>query len=81
MTNKKNSNTQNNKGHKLAAINPDAAGIDIGSREHYVCVSEDRDPNNVQIFKAFTGDLKLMANWLVNCNHLLTPYCNQLLTP
>lgn len=59
--------TSSNKVQNLSTINPYAAGIDIRSREHYVCVPEDRDPNNVRTFKAFTGDLKLMANWLKKC--------------
>lgn len=59
-------NSKNNK-QKLAVINPDAAGIDIGSREHYVCVPADRDDKNVRKFAAFTSDLKEMANWLKKC--------------
>lgn len=39
--NNKNSN-QKNKEQNLSIINSDAAGIDIGSREHYVCVPPDR---------------------------------------
>jgi len=39
--NNKNSN-QKNKEQSLSIINPDTAGIDIGSREHYVCVPPDR---------------------------------------
>lgn len=56
----------NNK-QKLAVINPDAAGIDIGARESYVCVPADRDEKNVQKFAAFTSDLKEMAAWLKKC--------------
>jgi hypothetical protein len=51
---------------KLAVINPDAAGIDIGARESYVCVPADRDEKNVRKFAAFTSDLKEMAVWLKN---------------
>ncbi|WP_372367196.1 hypothetical protein [Candidatus Uabimicrobium sp. HlEnr_7] len=35
-------------------INPDAAGIDIGSKEHWVCVPSDRDSKNIRKFSAFT---------------------------
>ena len=59
-------NSKNNK-QKLTVINPDAAGIDIGSREHYVCVSADRDEKNVRKFAAFTSDLKAMRDWLKKC--------------
>ncbi|MFU7502220.1 IS110 family transposase [Candidatus Tisiphia endosymbiont of Melanophora roralis] len=61
MTNKKNDK------QKLSVINPDAAGIDIGSREHYVCVPADRDEKNVRKFAAFTSDLREMADWLKKC--------------
>ena len=59
--------TNKNKEQKLSVINPDTAGIDIGSREHYVCVPADRDEKNVRTFKTFTGDLKEMAAWLKKC--------------
>ena len=62
MTNKKNNQ------QKLTLINPDAAGIDIGSREHYVCVPTDRDEKNVRKFAAFTSDLKEMVAWLKQCD-------------
>lgn len=52
---------------KFGVINPNAAGIDIGSREHYVCVPADRDPQNIKVFGAFTQDLKEMATWLKQC--------------
>lgn len=48
-------------------INPNAAGIDIGSREHWVCVPAGRTKNNVRKFGAFTGDLEAMADWLQEC--------------
>lgn len=48
-------------------INPSAAGIDLGSGEHWVCVPADRDEVNVRRFSCFTPDLKVMADWLVNC--------------
>lgn len=52
---------------ELGIINPDAAGIDIGSREHYVCVPADRDKKNVRKFEAFTSSIKEMAAWLKQC--------------
>lgn len=59
--------TNKNNKKNLAVINPNTAGIDIGSREHYVCVPADRDDKNVRKFAAFTSDLKEMATWLKQC--------------
>src|SRR3974390_3157434 len=38
----------------LEVVHRDAAGIDIGSREHYVAVGPDRDTEPVQVFGCFT---------------------------
>lgn len=38
-------------------INPNAAGIDIGAREIYVAVPEERDSEAVRTFATFTADL------------------------
>jgi transposase len=51
----------------LDRINPNAAGIDCGSAEHYVSVPPDRDPVPVQSFSTFTADLMRLADWLVSC--------------
>jgi transposase len=48
-------------------INNNAAGIDIGSSEHWVAVPEDRDENPVRSFGCFTADLHAMARWLKAC--------------
>lgn len=48
-------------------VNPNAAGIDIGSKEHWVCVPSDRDEKNVRKFSAFTHDLYNIADWLQKC--------------
>ena len=48
-------------------INQNAAGIDLGSREHWVCVPKDRAEKNVRRFGCFTPDLIAMANWLIDC--------------
>ncbi|WP_341812900.1 IS110 family transposase [Wolbachia endosymbiont (group A) of Cephus spinipes] len=52
---------------KLEVMNPDAAGIDIGSSVHYVCVPEGRDKQNIQKFCCFTEDLYNLAKWLKRC--------------
>jgi transposase len=48
-------------------INPNAAGIDIGSRDHYACVPQDRDAENVRRFGTTTPELQAMADWLQAC--------------
>lgn len=52
---------------KLEILNPDAAGIDIGSAVHYVCVPEGRDEQRIQKFGCFTVDLHNLAKWLKKC--------------
>lgn len=51
----------------FSVINPNAAGIDVGSTEHWVAVPEDRDQQPVRSFKCFTADLHAMADWLKKC--------------
>jgi transposase len=51
----------------LSLVNPNAAGIDIGSREHFVCVPSDRDDQPVRHFSTFTEDLHELADWLIRC--------------
>jgi hypothetical protein len=48
-------------------LEPNAAGIDIGAREIFVAVPPDRDPKPVRIFTTLTGDIEMMADWLVAC--------------
>ncbi len=49
---------------KMDLLNPDAAGIDIGSTSHFVAIPEDRDKNPVREFPNFTKDLNQLADWL-----------------
>lgn len=51
----------------LRILHPNAAGIDIGSAEHWVAVPVERDPEPVRRFEAFTGDLVALAEWLRGC--------------
>jgi len=44
----------------MPAVNPHAAGIDLGSKSHFVCVAQD----NVKEFGVFTTDLHVIANHL-----------------
>ena len=50
-------------------MNLNAAGIDIGSKSHYVAVSPGRDQEDkdVRCFGTFTSDLYALANWLKAC--------------
>ena len=51
----------------LERVNPDVAGIDCGSAEHFVAVPVGRDPDPVQSFRTFTADLHRLAEWLAAC--------------
>jgi transposase len=51
----------------LSLMNPDSAGIDIGSAAHYVAVPGDRDDEPVREFASFTADLNALADWLDRC--------------
>ena len=48
----------------LPIIHRNAAGIDIGSTFHVVCVPADSDDEPVRRFDSFTGDLYRLAQWL-----------------
>jgi transposase len=48
-------------------VNPDAAGIDVHSNMHMICVPADRDANPVRQFGANTVDLQEIAAWLKEC--------------
>lgn len=51
----------------LEVVHRDAAGIDIGSREHLTAVGPDRDAQPVRNFGCFTEDLHRQARWLQEC--------------
>lgn len=51
----------------LKQINLNAAGLDIGSEEIWVCVPEGRDEEAVRVFPSFTPDLYALADWLEAC--------------
>jgi transposase len=59
------------KGHprrsKLTIAHPDAAGIDVGARVHYVAVPEDRAEPSVRSFGAYTAQLEELVQWLKSC--------------
>jgi transposase len=51
----------------LQHINKMAAGIDIGSKSHFVAVPEGCAEGCVREFQSFTADLNELANWLELC--------------
>jgi transposase len=59
--------TKNKKVKNFPIIFPNAAGIDIGSKEHWVCVPGDRVEDNVRKFGTFTCDLNSISDWLEEC--------------
>jgi transposase len=51
----------------ITLINPDAAGIDIGSEENWVAIPADRTEEPIKRFGAFSCDIEAMATWLKEC--------------
>src|SRR5258708_5784147 len=50
---------------RVEVVHPNAAGLDIGSREIYGCLPPDRAEEVVKVFGTFTPDLQALADWLV----------------
>ncbi len=48
----------------LASLNPKAAGIDLGSKTHWVAIPPGSADETVRSFDCFTTDLEKMASWL-----------------
>jgi transposase len=67
MANKGTRSTRGKLAGGLRQVNPNAAGIDVGAASHYVAVPEGRDDQPIREFKAFTGDLYRLADWLREC--------------
>ena len=51
----------------MASVNGNAAGIDIGTEQIWVCVPPGRDAESVRCFGTFTPDLQHLAEWLKKC--------------
>jgi len=49
---------------RLQIIHPDCAGIDVGSREHWVAVDPALDSQPVRCFSSFNDDLQALGDWL-----------------
>lgn len=50
----------------MKIINPNCAGIDVGSRSHYIAIGQDL--KDVKKFGVFSEDLKFISNWLKENN-------------
>lgn len=46
----------------MKVIHPNCAGIDVGSRSHYVAIGQ--GSKDVRAFGVYAEDLKKMSNWL-----------------
>jgi len=51
---------------KMDIINPNAAGIDIGSRSHFVAVGQEE--SETKEFDVFARDNEILADWLEECD-------------
>jgi len=49
---------------KMNIINPNAAGIDIGSRSHYVAINQEH--SDVKEFGVYADQLKELVKWLID---------------
>ena len=67
-SNKQKSQERHSPSSSLPVLFPDTAGIDIGSKSHFVAVPSERDDNPVREFSTFTADLYKMVKWLKECN-------------
>lgn len=65
--NKQKSQEGQSSSSSLPVLFPDTAGIDVGSKSHFVAVPSERDSNPVREFSTFTADLYRMVDWLKNC--------------
>jgi len=52
------------KKQRLKIVHPNCAGIDIGSKEHWVAVDPDQCEEPVRCFSTFTDSLNHLADWL-----------------
>ena len=69
LTRKKPSRKKSQKSQEsqLTIINPHTAGIDLGSKEHWVCVPPSASQSNIRCFGCTTPKLLALAEWLSDC--------------
>src|SRR5665213_2946914 len=60
--------TKKAKSNAFPIIYPNAAGIDISSKEHYVAVNPSSCDTPIKAFGSFTEDLHSIASFLKECN-------------
>lgn len=65
---KKKSQERQSSNNSLPVLFPNTAGIDIGSKSHFVAVPSDCAANSVREFSTFTSDLHKMMHWLKECH-------------
>ena len=63
-----NAKSSKTKKSQLNVINPNTAGIDLGSKEHWVCVPPESTSENIRPFGCSTPDLMALADWLTECD-------------
>jgi hypothetical protein len=49
---------------RIEVVNPNAAGLDIGSREIFAAIQPERGTETVRAFGTFRPDLNALADWL-----------------
>jgi len=64
---KSHSQRKKNSASELTLINPNCAGIDLGSKEHWVCVPLQATASSVRCFGCTTPELLALADWLTQC--------------
>lgn len=64
---KKSAKKSRHRSSELNVINPHTAGIDLGSREHWVCVPPEATESNIRSFGCTTPELLALADWLAFC--------------
>ena len=60
--------TLTTKTKQLRSVNSNVAGIDIGANSIFVCAGLPNEFQQVREFSTFTADLKVMAQWLKECD-------------
>ncbi len=48
----------------FTVLNPNAAGIDISSKEHFVAINPIKNKSPIRSFGSFTEDLEELCSWL-----------------
>ena len=61
MSKSKNGKPKKKKVNEFAVMHPNAAGIDVSSKDHVVAVPSDRDKEPIRTFGCYTCDLKSIA--------------------